>query len=417
MALDPHSSEANFNLGSIYCYYGQCDEAVAYLEKAVSLDPGLPLAYNNLGVAYDRTSKYQDAARAFTRAIRLDPSSPLTLTNFLRFKAIQYGLRDGAAQRVKPRLWLTGKDIANPVTISSHQITLGGESDLTLLPSFISPPSEATIMERPGTDALVDRIMTGVDGSPHESNITLEPTEVYLVGPGDILDIRQMNRPTNKSTLYTVLSSGEIEYTPASLPGVVVAGLTANQIADKINSMLERQEPAFHPETVVSIREYASHTVVISGLVEDPGEKVIQREAIPLYVLLGAAVPKEQGGSAEIKCLEEGRTRTVLLSDEAAMKELIHPGDEVRVTERPPQYYYITGQVRSPGQKSFHQGITLTQAIIAAGGSLFAGARVAELIRENGAGSLSTRQYKLRELTEGKISDPQLQSGDRIEVR
>ena len=91
-------------------------------------------------------------------------------------------------------------------------------------------------------------------------------------------------------------------------------------------------------------------------------------------------------------------------------------GDLISVTARPQQFYYIGGKVRYPGQKAFQSGLTLLQAILAAGGPARQGDNVVELSRENGAGRLGTTKYSLKEIKTGKIADPKLQPEDRIEI-
>ena len=83
---------------------------------------------------------------------------------------------------------------------------------------------------------------------------------------------------------------------------------------------------------------------------------------------------------------------------------------------QPPQFFYIGGQVNSPGQKDFHPGLTLTQAVLASGGTTrFAGSKV-KVSRQGADGRLVTTEYNLKQIEAGKIPDPVLQPGDRLEV-
>jgi protein involved in polysaccharide export with SLBB domain len=56
----------------------------------------------------------------------------------------------------------------------------------------------------------------------------------------------------------------------------------------------------------------------------------------------------------------------------------------------------------------------LIQAILAAGG--LARDAVVELSREGSDGRLATTKFNLKEIKAGKIQDPRIQPGDRIEV-
>jgi polysaccharide export outer membrane protein len=85
------------------------------------------------------------------------------------------------------------------------------------------------------------------------------------------------------------------------------------------------------------------------------------------------------------------------------------------LTARQQDFYYIAGHtIGYPGQKAFQPGITLVQAILAAGGLARDGA--VELSREGADGHLTTTKLNLKEIKSGKIQDPKLQPGDRIEV-
>ncbi|MFN2493688.1 MAG: SLBB domain-containing protein, partial [Pyrinomonadaceae bacterium] len=50
------------------------------------------------------------------------------------------------------------------------------------------------------------------------------------------------------------------------------------------------------------------------------------------------------------------------------MSRLVHPGDVITLQTNPIQFFYVAGEVKAPGEKTFRRGLTLTQAIIAAGG-------------------------------------------------
>ncbi len=94
-------------------------------------------------------------------------------------------------------------------------------------------------------------------------------------------------------------------------------------------------------------------------------------------------------------------------------------GDFIKVMAAPPsapQFYFIGGQIGAPGQKDFHAGLTLTQAILASGGTTRFAGNKAKISRQGADGRLTTIEYNVKQIEEGKIPDPQLQSGDRLEV-
>jgi protein involved in polysaccharide export with SLBB domain len=229
-----------------------------------------------------------------------------------------------------------------------------------------------------------------------------------------VLDIRLLDDKSKNSTLYTVLAAGFIEYAPLGEP-FAVAGKTTDEIAAHIKSELQRLNVDSDPRVSVSVRDYASHTIIISGLVREPGAKLLRREAVPLYVVIADAQPLPEAGRVLVTSEAGARRTEAALDDHAAVSTLVHPGDVINVLPKQQQFYFIGGKVEAPGQKEFHGGITLTQAILAAGGSLHE-SKTALVTRQADGGNLSTSKFSLKAITTGGTPDPPLQPGDRVEV-
>ncbi len=274
--------------------------------------------------------------------------------------------------------------------------------EMTSVPSGAHPTSAA--IEEPKTPTT----------NPANTAPPAPPTSIYRVGVGDVLDIRLLNAQGRESTLFTVMAGGLLEYPLAGDP-VPVAGLTTDEVDARLTSKIKLYE---NPQIVVSVREYASHTVIVAGLVNESGTKVLRREAMPLYVVLAEAQLKPEAGRASIM-RADGQSLIVNLADPTATTTLVLPGDVITITAlppQPPQFFYIGGQIASPGQKDFHPGLTLTQAVLASGGTTrFAGSKV-KVSRQGADGKLVTTEYNLKQIEAGKIPDPVLQPGDRLEV-
>ncbi|MCA1632662.1 MAG: polysaccharide biosynthesis/export family protein, partial [Acidobacteria bacterium] len=193
-------------------------------------------------------------------------------------------------------------------------------------------------------------------------------TTLYRIGVGDVLDIRILNQAdTRQSTLYTVLTGGVLEY-PLLRDPLTVTGMTPEELSAQLIAELKHRGVFDRPQVRVSVRDYGSHAVLVSGLVSDPGTKILRREAIPLYVVVAEAQPKPEAGRAVVVSHSTGKTTSVDLTDAAAMSMLVQQGDVVNLSARPPEFFYIGGEIGAPGQKDFHQGLTLTQAVLASGG-------------------------------------------------
>ena len=238
--------------------------------------------------------------------------------------------------------------------------------------------------------------------------------QIYRVGVGDVLDVRVIDMPSGKSTLFTVLEGGMLDYPLSSAP-VAVAALTPEEIAVQLQAQIKVLD---NPKVSVKVRDYSSHSVIVTGSVLDPGVRFLRREATPLYVVLAESQPRSEAVKATI-------TRhgvpviNVDLKDPNAVNTLVMPGDVIKVILAPPApetFFYATGALNSPGQKAFHNGLTLTQAIIASGGVSYAAGTKVKVLRQGSDGRLSTTEYNLQQIDEGKIPDPVLQQGDRIAV-
>jgi len=242
-------------------------------------------------------------------------------------------------------------------------------------------------------------------------SITL--TEVYRVGVGDVLDVQLSGLPSSQSTLFTVLEDGLLDY-PFAGEAVKVSGLTTSEIGSRLRERIKVFE---NPEIVVSVRDYASHSVMIKGFVGAPGRRALRREAIPLFVVLAEAQQLPEATRATI--IRGGsQPQTVSLSDKDGSSTLVYSGDVISVEGLPVEelFFFIGGKISSPGQRPYHKGLTLTQAILASGGVTAGAGRIVRVSRQSIDGRLITTEYNLKEVTAGQIPDPSLNQGDRLEV-
>lgn len=251
-------------------------------------------------------------------------------------------------------------------------------------------------------------------GAPAAANPFMAATQVYRIGPNDVLDIQLAGNHSRKSTLFTVLDGGFLEYPLAGNP-IPVAGMTTSELAAVLRQRIKIFE---NPVVVVNVRDYASHTVTVTGFVTAPGTKALRREAVPLYAVLAEVVALPEAARATIS--RQGRPiMTLDLKDPNHSATLVVSGDVIKVLGAPPpptEFFFVGEGLNSPGQKPYHSGLTLTQAILASGGiRMSAGSRI-RISRQRADGRLVNEDFDLRKIQSGKIPDPDLQKGDRIEV-
>lgn len=237
---------------------------------------------------------------------------------------------------------------------------------------------------------------------------------IYTVGIGDVLDVRLSNLRTRESTLFTVMKNGTLEYPLLGGP-ISVVGMTTDEIANLLNREIKVIKA---PRVTVTVRDYASHAVVVTGSVDNPGRKILRREAMPLFAVLAESLVRADATLATI--VRNGKDfEAIKLRDERAMATLVLPGDVIRISGAESvarSFVYVGGAVISPGEKLFRDGMTLTQAVLAAGGAPRSDRTIIRLARRNASGFLTTNEYSLRAIEEGKAPDPALEAGDRIEV-
>jgi protein involved in polysaccharide export with SLBB domain len=349
---------------------GRFAEAANKFEQAVKLDPGYADAWLSLGHAYFDLHQWEPAIDNLQRGLALKPKDKFAADLLAEARS----RLDKENQAPKP----------------------GAET--------IARTTENVSLASLGKPAL------GTAKSTDESGLT----KVYRVGAGDVLDVRLTDAVSTEPALFTITPAGLLEHPDLSAP-LRCAGLTVEEITARIESDLKRRAFTGHAAVSVAVNEYGSHMILVSGLVKEPGTKIIKREAIPLYVVVADAQPLPEAGSVTVLKHDTRESYLIDLLKTSDLSLLVRPGDVITVQANPAQFFYVDGEVKSAGEKSFRPGLTLTQAIIAAGG-LTKNAKEVRLARDNGRGFLVISHYKLKEVNSGKIADPLLQPGDRITI-
>jgi len=346
-------------------------QAVQYFQEALKHDPDYPEALYGLGRAYINLGSFKDAVETFEKLLKLDPNSADAYT----------ALGEAYAK-------LREENHGSPIQNESAAVESVG------LP--VKPVAKGS--------------ESGGNIAPRKNDLT----GVYKVGIGDVLDIHIAGSSTADSTLFTVSSTGTVEY-PILGQSMNVLGLTTNEISEKIGAELKHRAIGNASDTQVGVRDYNSHTILVSGLVKEPGTKILRREAIPLYVVLADAQPLPEAAQVTVISQHADKTRIIDLANAEETSMLVLPGDVVSVGTTEKQFFYVGGEVKSPGELPFHKGLTLTQAIFSAGGVTLRGEKV-QLSRGSGNALLTLNEFKLKEINKGKVPDPLIQPGDRIMV-
>jgi len=370
--------------GVKYGLTGLYSQAITILQRAIKLDPQFADAHFALGHAYFDLKQWRNAVESFKAAAELNPKDQeardrLGLARSMLWEEDSAKL---AAQRRQ-----------NPPQPVAESVSLKVSAPPTTKTTAAAPPA-------PEVNAAAAN--------------ELILTRIYRIGPSDVLDIRINDNAASQSTLFTVTPAGFVEHPMLAEP-MQASGLTVDEISSKFESELKRRALVENPKVSVGVRDYASHTILVSGLVKDSGTKILRREAIPLYVVVADAQPLPEAARVTVLRNESNATFEIDLAQTKDMSLLVRPGDVITLLPNVTQFVYVGGEVKAPGEKTFRRGLTLTQAIIAAGG-MTPKAKEARLGRDNGEGFLVVTRYKLKDIESGKVADPVVKPGDRITI-
>jgi polysaccharide export outer membrane protein len=371
--------------GVKYGLTGLYPQAVTILQRAVKLDPQFADAHFALGHAYFDLKQWRNAVESFKTAVELNPKDREARDRLGLARAMLW--EEDSAMLAAQRRQNSPQPVSEPVSLN------------------VSAPTttETTAAAPPAPE---------VNAAAASEELVL--TRIYRIGPSDVLDIRINDSAASQSTLFTVTPSGFLEHPMLAEP-MQASGLTMDEIGSKFESELKRRAVVENPKVSVGIRDYASHTILVSGLVKDSGTKILRREAIPLYVVVADAQPLPEAARVTVLRNERNATFEIDLTQTKDMSLLVRPGDVITLLPNVMQFVYVSGEVKLPGEKTFRRGLTLTQAIIAAGG-VTPKAKEARLGRDNGEGFLVVPRYKLKDIESGKVQDPVVKPGDRITI-
>jgi protein involved in polysaccharide export with SLBB domain len=381
-----------------YGLAGLFSQAVEIFQRSISLDPGNADAHFGLGHAYYDLKQWSKAVEGFERAVELNPRDQQAREWLSLARTMAHGgiASHPAASRPANSPEVVGVQVSMSVKPAPPQ------------PVKTGPPPQPIKTE--STETVSEEKASGEEDNAAANALT----RIYRVGPNDVLDIRINDSASPQSTLFTVTSAGFLEHPMLAEP-LSIAGLTVDEISARIEDDLKRRALIDNPKVSVGVRDYASHTVLVSGLVKDSGTKILRREAIPLYVVVADAQPLPEAARATLVRNESNETFEIDLAQSSDMNLLVRPGDVITLLPHVTQFIYIGGKVKNPGETTYRRGLTLTQAIISAGG-VDGKPKEARLARDDGKGFLVQTRFKLKDIESGKVPDPAVKPGDRIMI-
>jgi len=235
--------------------------------------------------------------------------------------------------------------------------------------------------------------------------------ERYVIGPADTLSITVVGEPdlTNK---YRVDTDGTI-----TLPYVgrqAAAGMTVIDLQSKITSLL-KDGYLQNPQVLIDVDVYKARSVLVVGEVRSPGKVQLTGLTMSLLEALALAGSPTSAAANEVivvhtpKPGETAKEITVNRRDlelgRAGLDVTLQDGDLINVPTA--KRFWVSGQVKNPGNYVLDPGTTVAQALILAGG-----------LTERG----SDRRLTFIRTVNGKIvevaakMDEKVQANDEIKV-
>jgi polysaccharide biosynthesis/export protein len=204
----------------------------------------------------------------------------------------------------------------------------------------------------------------------------------YRLGPEDIIEITVWGHQDLQRQVAVSLD-GKITF---PLIGEVRAAGRSVQDAEKTLAAKLGDGYLINPQVTINVKEYKSQKVYLLGEVKNPGTYPVTKKGDLLFTLALAGGftpsagnevmvvrPRDPKGKAmtveEAKSLQEKIIKINLneaLAGDAGQNIPIHDGDSIVVLKMP--FFYVLGEVKTPGKYNLEPGSTVLMGISMAGG-------------------------------------------------
>lgn len=266
--------------------------------------------------------------------------------------------------------------------------------------------------------------------------IPVNPSEEYVLGPGDIIEISVIGIPGLEHQELTL--DGQCRISLPYINQIRLNGMTAHDAETKIAALYE-VSLLQDPQVSVKVKEHKSQYCYVFGAVRNPGKYQLAQQTFLLdaLTLAGGLTDKAdvrlriRHGYATDSTPQANDSSVPTESQEINLTELfdngdprrniaIHSGDVITVPERREGLYFVMGDIQKPGAFTLpnHEKVTLSRALANAGGPLkTAAAGKTMIIRPKPGSELPTQiRVDATAVLKGKIQDVELQDNDIVLV-
>lgn len=202
-----------------------------------------------------------------------------------------------------------------------------------------------------------------------------EISDIYLIGPGDILSLTVWQRPNISNPKIVVGTNGKINILRIGF--VDVGGRTINDIQQEITTRLEKFYEK--PEVMISMLESQNNRVFVLGRVANPGEirlPVIGSDLLKVLAMAGGLPVLDERKAPLTECViirgkEKLRInlRELLGKGNLSLNARIQNNDVIIIPESgESERVYLLGAIASPGTVRLVSGMTFLDALMMSGG-------------------------------------------------
>lgn len=261
--------------------------------------------------------------------------------------------------------------------------------------------------------------------------------ERYRIGPGDVLEVLVYNHPQLSRPALRVDGRGMIRM-PLLEGEIQAACKTESDLAVELSNRYQKYQN--YPQVDVYVKEFNSQPVAVVGAVNSPGRFQLQRRVRLLELLTFAGGPSALAGrsiqivhgsgapricgSEAVAVSEEDEELTLtfyslkdtMRGDQAA-NPFLTPGDVITIPDA--EQIFVVGNVPRPSAFPLKEPLTVSRAIVMAGGALPQSEQGKIRIVRQGATSNAIKTeiiVSLKDINKGKAEDIVLLPNDVVEV-
>jgi polysaccharide export outer membrane protein len=237
----------------------------------------------------------------------------------------------------------------------------------------------------------------------------------YKVGRMDVIKVEVAGDPEFTAEA-TVSDKGTISY--GILGELRVENLTVSEITELIQKELVRRKLLTQPTVTVVVKTYRSQSVTILGEVRTPGKYYLQGPEKLVDVIAGAGGITPNAGDIIINRTRPMEPEIITIKSSALLSDTtpLESGDVILVRTREISQVFVSGEVMAGKPMTYVEGLTVSQAILMAGGLNRFGSKKAITIRRREDGKEAIVKVNLSDIEKGKAKDIPLMPNDQIFV-